>query len=262
MSLRIRLLSTFILIPTVVGLIYLGGIFYFVTLTGGLLLAGWEFFSMLRNAGNKPQSAWGIALIALLAINAQWQFNATGEIISAILLLSLSAAIFRPGDGWLVGWALTIAGALYVGLFGSHIVAIRALPDGMLWTTLAIFTTAATDMFAYLFGTLFGRRKFFPHISPKKTWEGALGGIAGAIAIAWAIGSLIGLELGHALAFGFIVSLAATFGDLAESLIKRQLGAKDSGVIVPGHGGLLDRLDSLLFAFVVAYYFVVWLIQK
>jgi phosphatidate cytidylyltransferase len=256
MLLRNRLLSAIILIPVVFAAVYFGGLFYFVVFATALVLAGWEFCAMAHRAGHEPQLFFGLALIALFALNAYAHLNAARDIVVAILALSLIAAIFRHGAGWLVGWALTLTGALYIGGLGSYIIALRELPNGLPWTVLALFSTWATDTFAFMVGTAFGRRPFFQHISPKKTWEGALGGLGGAIFAAWLFGTLYGLAPLAGALFGLGVGIAGTLGDLAESLVKRQLGAKDSGVIVPGHGGALDRLDSLLFAFAFAYYYV------
>ncbi len=253
---RNRLLSAILLIPAILAAVYWGGLVYFVVFTAALVLAGWEFFAMAHRAGHKPQALIGIAFIALFALNAFTRAGALRELVAAMLFLSLTLAIFRHGAGWLVGWALMISGALYVGGLGSYIIALRELPNGLMWTVLALFSTWGTDTFAFMAGTAFGRHAFFPHISPKKTWEGALGGLGGAMFAALVFGSLYGLAPLFSALFGLGVGIVGTLGDLAESLIKRQLGAKDSGVIVPGHGGALDRLDSLLFSFAFAYYYV------
>lgn len=262
MSLRRRLLSAILLIPLVLASVYFGGWFYFAIFSAALLLAGWEFFRLTANAGNATQPALGLGLIALWLMGAVTPALGAREIIIAMLALSLIRAIFQPRANWLTGWALTFAGALYVGAFGSYILALRALPNGLMWVTITLFATWATDSFAFLFGTLFGRTPFFQHISPKKTWEGAIGGWGGAISAGWLLGSLYGLDPFLMSGFGFGIGILATIGDLVESLIKRQVGAKDSGAIVPGHGGALDRLDSLLFTFPFAFYFVTVLFNR
>ena len=128
-------------------------------------------------------------------------------------------------------------------------------------TMLVLLPAWATDSAAFVAGTLWGRHGFFTSISPKKTWEGAIGGEIAAIVVSLALGWIAAIPLVHALLLGAGIGVAATVGDLAESVIKRQLGAKDSGVIVPGHGGLLDREDSLLFAAVFGYYYLVWILH-
>ena len=175
------------------------------------------------------------------------------------MVASLVASLFRHGDGWIVGWALTFVGAVYVGVLGSYFILLRDLPNGMVWTINVLLAAWATDTFAYIAGKAWGRHGFFTSISPKKTWEGAIGGwVAATVAMA-ILGAWAGLPWFHGILLGFGVGVAGTVGDLAESVIKRQFGAKDSGNIVPGHGGLLDRLDSLLFAAVFAYYYLAWI---
>ena len=255
--LRIRVVSAIVLVPLVIGSVVLGGLAFFALVFLALLLAGYEFYQMAQRAGYRPIPAVGHALIALTLLDAYAQTGLSREILTAALVITLIVAIFQRGDGWLVGWALTFAGALYVGWFGAYFLRVRGLPDGMIWTALALLTAWAADTGAYLVGRRIGRRGFFTAISPKKTWEGAVGGEVAAILTALLLGSLWGLPALHSLAFGFCLGIAAALGDLAESLIKRQFGAKDSSNIVPGHGGALDRLDSLLFAAVFAYYYVV-----
>jgi phosphatidate cytidylyltransferase len=143
-----------------------------------------------------------------------------------------------------------------VGLLFSQFVALRNLPGGLGWTLLVLFPTWICDSFAYLFGRVWGKHPFFEWISPKKTWEGAVAGWIGGTGTALVIGHMLGLSVPLALALGVAISVAATFGDLVESMIKRQVGVKDSGSLLPGHGGILDRMDSLLFAGVVVRCFV------
>jgi phosphatidate cytidylyltransferase len=125
---------------------------------------------------------------------------------------------------------------------------------------LALFSAWACDSFAYVFGKALGKHSFFPQISPRKTWEGALAGWVGGTGTSLLIGWVLGLSIFQALTLGLAISLAATFGDLVESMIKRHVGVKDSGSLLPGHGGILDRMDSLLFVVVVVYYFLIWIV--
>jgi phosphatidate cytidylyltransferase len=133
---------------------------------------------------------------------------------------------------------------------------LRQLDDGLYWLMIALLCTWVCDTAAYAVGKLWGRHKFFPAVSPKKTWEGAVGGLIGGLLAAVGLGRwLVGLSVGWGLLLGLAIVGAATFGDLAESVIKRQVGVKDSGQLIPGHGGMLDRIDSLLFVVPVVYYF-------
>lgn len=265
--LRTRLITAFWLIPLILGSVYVGGLAFFIVVVVALLIAGNEFFQMAQHAGYHPHPPVGLTLIVLFLGNVYLETtmshaDSSQTIIAAGLVFSLVAAMFKRSEGWLVGWALTLAGALYVGGLGGYFILLRALPDGMIWSTVAILTAWAADTGAYVAGTNFGRHKFFPEISPKKTWEGAIGGWIAATLVALAFGALLGLLNPIAnLIFGFGIGIAATFGDLAESLLKRQMGSKDSGTIMPGHGGMLDRLDSLLFTAVFAYYYLFWILK-
>ena len=271
--LRYRLASAFVLIPIVLGSVYFGGLAFFATIAVALLLAGYEYFDMTRRAGHQPMTLLGLALIALFLLDAyahsdpgmkaifgpeSWQ----REILTAAIFFSLIFAVFWRREDWMASWALTFAGVLYIGGLGASAILVRNLPNGLVWTAIALVTVWATDTGAYFVGTRIGRHGFFTSISPKKTWEGAIGGTLLALATMLVLGALF-TELTplQSLVFGLGISVAGTFGDLAESLIKRQTGVKDSGNILPGHGGLLDRIDSLLFAAVFAYYFLVWVLR-
>jgi phosphatidate cytidylyltransferase len=155
----------------------------------------------------------------------------------------------RVGD-----WAVAFVGGLYLGWTAGHLAEIRVLADGFYWLALAIGCTWATDSFAYVFGRLFGRHKLAPTISPSKTWEGYFGGLVSSAAVGALIGALTPLNWLAGLVAGALIGALCVFGDLIESMIKRQAGAKDSGALIPGHGGLLDRIDSLLWSGVIVFY--------
>jgi len=121
--------------------------------------------------------------------------------------------------------------------------------------------TWAYDTGAYFVGSKFGKRRFLSHISPHKTYAGALGGFVPCLIVSAAAKFILNFGFYHILILGVLISLAAQAGDLAESLFKREAGAKDSGVVIPGHGGILDRIDSLLFTMVVGYYYAIWLLK-
>jgi len=157
-------------------------------------------------------------------------------------------------------WTWAVAGLLYVGLLGSHFVLLRGLSNGRDLVYLAVFGTFAADTTAYFVGRAIGRRKLAPSISPGKTVEGTLGGLAGGFAAAVLANYLLGIRLEAALIvpLALLLPIAAVLGDLAESILKRGMRVKDAGHVIPGHGGFLDRLDSLLFTVPVVYYFVIW----
>ena len=140
----------------------------------------------------------------------------------------------------------------------AHLVALRQLADGLVWVWLALLATWAADTAAYLVGRAWGRHKLWPRHSPKKTWEGLIAGIGGGLVGAAIVVSFSSLDWGVALLAGAIVPIAGLFGDLSISMMKRHVGVKDSSNFLPGHGGFLDRIDSLLFVSVVVYYYAVW----
>ena len=163
----------------------------------------------------------------------------------------LPAAVYRLG--------LQLLGVLYVGFFMPHITLMRELPNGEGWRWV-LFTVAAvfgSDSGGYFAGRAFGRHQLLPEVSPKKTIEGAVGAVVGAVLSALLIHVLVhpSLDTTEVIVLGVVLSALAQFGDLCESALKRAFGAKDSGWIIPGHGGILDRLDSLLFPFVFTYYY-------
>ena len=171
-------------------------------------------------------------------------------------MASLIYALYDRSEHPTQNWAINVASALYLGFMLSHFVTLRELPSGMQWVIFAFGMTWIGDTSAYFVGRSIGRHKLWPRISPKKTWEGLAGEIvacmiAGPLLGAW----LVGINVWQGLLIGVLVAILGTFGDFAVSLIKRMAGAKDSGALIPGHGGVLDRLDSLMFTFPLITYF-------
>jgi phosphatidate cytidylyltransferase len=159
----------------------------------------------------------------------------------------------------------TTVAILYNGWLISNLIGLRGLEDGRNWVFLSLFVTFAYDTSAFFTGRSLGRHKMAPRISPGKTWEGAAGGVVGAVLVSlfFTLPTPLGLPLPwyHAVILGLLVSLFGQSGDLLESAFKRYTGVKDSGNALPGHGGWLDRLDSIVFAGLVVYYYAVWVLQ-
>jgi len=187
--------------------------------------------------------------------------NLWGAAVSLTVVLGLVFPLVRHGelDVAVQRLGLQLLGVLYVGFFMPHTILMRELPGGqgphwLLFTIAAVF---GSDTGGYFAGRSFGRRPLLPAVSPKKTVEGAIGGLGGAALAALLMHVLLHPThgAGEAIGLGVMLSVLAQFGDLCESALKRAFGAKDSGWIIPGHGGILDRLDSLLFPFVFTYYY-------
>jgi phosphatidate cytidylyltransferase len=183
----------------------------------------------------------------------------TGAAISTAVIGGLVLPLWRNQDLALalnrVG--LLLLGVLYVGFFVPHVALLREQPDGWRWVLFTVYAAMGSDSGAYFAGRAWGRHKLLPAVSPSKTVEGALGGLVGAVLIGLLCRLIFFPRLGAQETVGLALAIAvlAALGDLCESAIKRAFGAKDSGWIIPGHGGILDRLDSLLFPFVFAYYY-------
>jgi phosphatidate cytidylyltransferase len=165
----------------------------------------------------------------------------------------------RRKEAAFTSWAWTLTGILYVGWLLSHLVALRGLDFGREWVLFALFTTFASDSTAFFIGRAWGRHHLAPNISPRKTWEGAVAGVLGAIIVSLLLTFLFNLPLSYAgaILLGLAVSVFGQVGDLVESLLKRNMGVKESGKLLPGHGGFLDRMDSVVFAGIVVYYYVI-----
>ena len=182
-----------------------------------------------------------------------WIDVAFGGLAAALLL----AAMWRPESGSrFSGWVLTLGAALYTGGLLGLAVPLRDRPDGFRWVLLALSVTWAYDSAAYLGGRLFGRHGFATRISPRKTWEGVASGLLAAIAVTAALTPFLPLSWWQVAPLGLAWAVAAQGGDLVESMLKRDTGHKNSGALIPGHGGMLDRIDSLLFVVPAVYAFV------
>ena len=155
-------------------------------------------------------------------------------------------------------WALTLAGGVYLAWAGRQFLQIRAFENGAAWLVLVLSGTWLADSGAYLIGARWGRHKMTPSLSPKKTWEGLAGGVTIGILGNALVAAVLALPPVHGAALGLLGGTLGTLGDLSVSMIKRQVGAKDSGQLIPGHGGALDRIDSLLFTVIAGYLYLVW----
>ena len=231
----------------------------FITIVTAIGLS--EYFAMAFPE-HMPERIAGTVFGLLVAAGvATRDPNVWGAAVSLTVVLGLAFPLARHGelDVAVRRLGLQLLGVLYVGFFMPHTILMRELPGGhgahwLLFTIAAVF---GSDTGGYFAGRSFGRRPLLPAVSPKKTVEGAIGGLGGAALAALLMHVLLHPThgAGEAIGLGVMLSVLAQFGDLCESALKRAFGAKDSGWIIPGHGGILDRLDSLLFPFVFTYYY-------
>ena len=225
------------------------------------VLAAWEFYRAVTNSGQKvpPLTYFGLLWTLLFIISPLFDYPYLNLLLlaSAVVLPAIWFLARRYREGAFAGWAWTVAGILCIGWLLSHFVALRELDFGRDWVLFALFVTFASDSAAYFVGSAIGKHRLAPGISPKKTWEGAAGGVVGAIGVGLLLVMLLDLPISYiqAVPLAIAVSIFGQLGDLLESLFKRTVGVKDSGKAMPGHGGFLDRMDSVVFAGAFVYYY-------
>ena len=263
---RTRLLTAIVLIPLAVAAIALGGMWFFTLVTLILVLAAIEFCRLMEHRGFAPVPALAVALVLVFLLDAQFpQWSLLGPGMSLVLMGSLAWQMAHREGNPVPDWALAVAGALYVGWCGAYLLRLRNIPGGLWWVMTTLPAIWVADSGAYTVGRTWGRHKLAPTLSPGKTWEGYIGGVitgtlfSTGLAALWQLRALaMAPSPAEGLVLGFLLSTLAPLGDLVVSMFKRYAGAKDSGSILPGHGGALDRVDSLLWAGVIGYYFALW----
>lgn len=266
-----RLLTAVIVLPFLIASILISWLWWLFVLlaAASMVLALWEFYLLAKRLQLKPDPVPGFvagaALITISLQNEPWLNSLLFLLVIIVLVVAtLISAMLRgaPFDKMIASSGATILGVLYIALLGTHLVLIRTGFEPPLSAHLLSFfflVLMGSDAGAYYVGRAIGKHKLAPNISPGKTWEGAVGGVAAALAMAtlahfWFFREL---PLKLALPLALVMAVVGILGDLVESALKRSASAKDAANILPGHGGLLDRLDSLLFNAPLIYYFAV-----
>jgi phosphatidate cytidylyltransferase len=277
--LKKRILTSICIIPILGVIIWFGEPYFtiFIAIIG--LVAFIEFCRMTNLIKDKLLTVFGVIWTLLFVgirspkLNSLIQpYISLDLLIPLIITSGMAISLFillarKQKQGAFIDWAWTFAGILYVSWLLSYLVALRGLDNGRSWIFLAIFTTFGTDSTAFFVGSIMGKHKLAPTVSPKKTWEGAIGGLLGAVAVSLLFLLPTPVQLNAYLDWwqlvilALLISIFGQLGDLVESLLKRNTNVKDSGKLFPGHGGALDRIDSVVFAVVVVYYWVLWLIH-
>lgn len=276
---RTRIIAALIAIPIVVIPIYLGGIWGLLLGVIITVLGSLEMFYMLRAGGYNPSawigvpwavmlflSGWDTELVQRSSISITGLLTEptiklvglisfpTASVLIAGFIITLTYCLFvvdKPVNTWLA----TSMGAIYLGVTLGQVVSLRFLPNGFYYVLFGFLVTWAADSAAYFVGVSLGKHKLWPRLSPKKTWEGTIGGFVAATAAGAFLAVALPVGIGPLFGgiVGFIAGVLALFGDLSISMIKRQVGVKDTGTFFLGHGGMLDRLDSLLFTLPFIY---------
>jgi phosphatidate cytidylyltransferase len=264
-NLVVRVLTAAVLLPLVLWLLWLGGLPFALLVSAAAALAAWELNELPAQGGQAGQGApagdgargaviASVAAAFLLPLTEGLDvhgFTARGVLTALVMVALTDALLFEPDlprAPQRVG--LAVLGAVYPGLLLGTVVRLRQLPDGFAWLILTLTVTWLNDTGAYFAGRAYGRRRLYPRISPSKTWEGAAGGLAASVIgalLVKALGWLPQLPWWGSVLVGAGAAVLGPVGDLSESMLKRAYGAKDSSGLLPGHGGVLDRVDALLF---------------
>lgn len=266
-----RLVVTIIIVPLALLVIYFGGYIYQAVIILLLSLAAWEYNSLLQKVKLQPALPLAILGVVMLGLaRSLYQFANSSFLLVLLIFLMATWHILHhekeaPSPGADFGASISIV--VYVGFLGAYLISLRDLPGGMWWTYIILPTVWIADSGAYLLGKTIGKNKLAPKTSPHKTWEGYFGGL-----IFGSLGSLglvllfervynAGLSISplQGALLGLVISAFIPLGDLTESMIKRPAGEKDSGKILPGHGGFFDRLDSMFWAAPIGYYLILHL---
>jgi len=257
-----RVATSTVLIGGIAAVLFRGNVFVFsvvVTVFSGLAL--YEFLTLLRNDAGIPVSMVAGMLMGVaipIVVYLEYGYTQSGEILFLVFgcLFLFVLQFFRSTKQSLIGIALTLFGILYVTWFLSFLIKIRFLYGGVAWVAYLIAVTKAADIGAYCVGTLVGRHPLIPHISPKKSVEGLFGGFAFSVLASLAIRPHLPIvfSIPHAVILGFFIAMLGQIGDLSESLMKRFCNAKDSGGLLPGMGGVMDAVDSVLFTAPIFYF--------
>jgi phosphatidate cytidylyltransferase len=262
-DLAVRILSGLIVILLSVAFGFIGGWWFTLFVVVIIGLATYELWRLFVSTGY--QASLPVMLLTAAAAFVGIRFPnlfILAPALSLVLLATLAWQLRRAQVRTFGDWAVSFAGGFYLGWTGGHLADVRELPNGWWWLVTMLVAVWLTDSGAYLFGRLFGRHKLAPAISPGKTWEGYLGGALLGTAGGAIVGALTPVGITAGAVTGLLVGALSVFGDLIESMIKRQAHAKDSGHLIPGHGGVLDRIDSLLWASVITFYVGVFFTQQ
>jgi phosphatidate cytidylyltransferase len=264
-----RTLTALLLLVLILPAIYFGGVIFFAYLAIFVVVSAWEYVMMFQAVGFEPSTCVTVGgTLGILAARAFWPVGSQA-VLTALILLSMATHLIayeRGRDKAALDFAITVAGFAYLGWTAAYMLDLRNLPDGGWWVMLVFPVIWLADTGAYFVGVQHGRHKMLPRLSPKKSWEGLVGGVVGGtlvggfLAFAYTRFGPLSLSIWQGALLGLVLSAVSALGDMGESLFKRFAGFKDSGSLLPGHGGAFDRIDSLIWAGVIGYYCIRFLV--
>jgi phosphatidate cytidylyltransferase len=245
----------------------MGGLFYFALIALLLGIATWEFGKIFHTAGYNASTPLLVGGVVILVGLRAYFPDMAPACLTLLILVAMTWHLFDYEKGRSLAatdFVVTVGGILYLGWIGAYLIDIRNLHDGIWWLALVLPAAWLADTAAYFIGRRFGKHQLSPRLSPKKTWEGYWGGVifgtagTAALAVLWHRLGGPAITWWQGAALGAALSILTTLGDLGESMFKRQAGMKDSSQIIPGHGGVLDRMDSWLWAGALGYLLIIW----
>jgi len=273
---KTRLMTALIALPLVLWVAHLGGWWLFALVALLMLKGQHELLEAARRRGCAPNGfsayAFGLGLLCVLMLDSgNWELCVALSVL--FVMVNLSIEIVKPSRTHFADVGVTLTAFFYVAWLFGYLMAMRGLTAnetlvrpafsadfGWAMQLYLVIVTWMTDPGAYVIGRAAGRRKLCPAVSPKKTVEGSYGGLITAVATSLLVGTIIGLPVVHSAILGVLLGVVGQVGDLAKSVMKREARIKDFGSVFPGHGGVLDRFDAVLFNSVIAYYYVVILL--
>jgi phosphatidate cytidylyltransferase len=268
---RRRLITTIILALIGLPAVLLGGVFYFLLMSTFLIGAAWEYIHLFRAVKLEPQMQITVGGVALICIARMFLPQYAMPVFAASILVALAYHLIsyeRGRDQAALDFVTTVGALVYIGWIGAYLFDLRNLPNGGWWFMIVLPCVWLSDSGAYSIGRAYGRHKMAPRLSPKKSWEGyaasVFTGMITGVFFVYAYstyGNFTGnISIFQGAVLGLLMGALPSFGDLGESMIKRQSGIKDSSDIIPGHGGFFDRIDSWLWGAVIGYYFLIWFV--
>ena len=260
-----RTLTALFLLAVLLPSVYVGGIPFFLLVAVFLGIAAFEYTEMFRLRGFQPSRLITVAAVLLILAARLFRPDAASLVLTISILIAMTfhlVSFERGRDFAAADLVITFGGIAYLGWVGAYLIDLRLLPNGLWWLMLVLSIVWVADSVAYFIGVRWGRHKMFVRLSPKKSWEGYAAGAVAGTAFGGILGALLGelspldVSVWQGMSLGLVLSVLTTLGDLGESLFKRFAGIKDSGTFLPGHGGAFDRIDSLIWAGVLGYYWI------
>ena len=268
-----RALTALVMVAIAIPAVVFGGVFYFLLFTVVLTGAAWEFARLYRAVKFEPHEIVTVAGVLVIATARFFFAEAAVALLVFFILLAMVVHLFafeHGRDQAALDFAITVAGIVYIGWVGSYLLALRQLPQGAWWWFIVLPLVFASDTGAYAIGSIYGKHKMTPRLSPKKSWEGYFAGVFTSVIVgaffAYAFSSL-GPQPLHGLIdplkgalLGLLIGAITPLGDLGESMIKRLSGTKDSSNIFPGTGGFFDRIDAWIWGAAIGYFIIQYFI--